>query len=471
MNPLNALIDAPPRDALALIALGDRPASWSYRALSAAIAEVAERLSRLALPAGALLAIDGGNRAMQWISTLAAWRLGLVVLPIGDDGGVRLAERLGAAAVLSATPRPSGLPMLALDGSDARPLAPGVLRDPALVLVMATSGSTAQPKAVPIRATGYAWALDQFDALRPLVHAQRVLVAAPLHHMNAQFHSLLSWRHGGTLVLLERYRVAAFAAAIEQFAIDRVSGVPTMLAQLLRAAPRARFPRVKSVAMGSAPLVEALREAVQRAFPNAQISNGWGTTETGPAAFGAHPEGLPTPALSIGAPQPGIRWRLNVDEVLELRTPMTLTGYLDDAEASARALSADGYFVTGDVMQVDANGFFFYRGRVDDRLQVGGENLPPERLEALLEQHPSVRAAAVVGLPDPHKHEVPVAYVVLNDGAALDEAALKAFALQRAPPFVHPRHVAALAALPLNLSRKLDRRALKARALQDFPSR
>jgi long-chain acyl-CoA synthetase len=149
---------------------------------------------------------------------------------------------------------------------------------------------------------------------------------------------------------------------------------------------------------------------------------------------------------------------------------MTLTGYLNDTAASARAVQ-DGWFVTGDRMRRDAEGFFYFLGRADDRMQVGGENVYPIEVERVLESHPAVAQAAVVALPDAAKHEVPVAFVVLEPGQAADEAALKAHALAQGPAYAHPRRVAVLDAMPLSAANKIDRKLLARWALERFGPR
>jgi long-chain acyl-CoA synthetase len=260
--------------------------------------------------------------------------------------------------------------------------------------------------------------------------------------------------------------------------VRRVTGVPTMLALLLRevdAGATFDFSSVHSVGMGSAPLSPDLHRRAGEVFSRAVISNGWGTTETGPAAFGPHPRGLPAPALAIGHPIDGAEVRLvdgpHADEgTLWLRTPMTLRGYLNDPAASARSV-VDGWFVTGDRMRRDADGFFYFLGRADDRLQVGGENVYPLEVERLLEHHPAVHQAAVVALPDSLKHEVPVAFVVLAPGAAVEPAALKVHCLSHGPAYAHPRHVAVLDTLPLSAANKIDRRLLARWAAERFPTR
>jgi acyl-CoA synthetase (AMP-forming)/AMP-acid ligase II len=129
-------------------------------------------------------------------------------------------------------------------------------------------------------------------------------------------------------------------------------------------------------------------------------------------------------------------------------------------------LTPDGWYVTGDVMRRDADGFFYVVGRTDDMFISGGENIFPAELEAVLEQHPSVEQAAVIPVPDDIKGTKPVAFVVPRSGAEVNEDEIKAHALRRAPAYMHPRRVWALAALPLAGTNKVDKAQLREWALE-----
>jgi acyl-CoA synthetase (AMP-forming)/AMP-acid ligase II len=494
-NDLSQIADAAaPRDRLAIVAVdaeGAVQSALDHAAFEAEVEARAARLRRLGLPRGSVVGVGGGNRLDAVLATFAAWRAGLVVTPLNArvPAATRhgMLEDAGAVAVLASVAEAAGeglapWPHIALDGAAPPGFAPreeGVPPPaPGGALVMFTSGSTGRPKAVAITHAAYAWAIAQFGFLRAVEEGRCGLVAAPLFHMNGQFHLLQMLAGGATVVLMERFEPLGFGRAIEAHAVARVTGVPTMLALLMRAidaGARFDFRHVASVAMGSAPFSAELRERAQRVFPNAVITNGWGTTETGPAAFGPHPRGLPAPPLAIGHPIEGVEVRLeggpHADEgVLWLRTPMTLRRYLNDEGASAASVR-EGFFVTGDRMRRDADGFFHFLGRADDRLQVGGENVHPAEVERLLERHPQVHEAAVVALPDSVKHEVPVAFVVARPGTAPAAEAIKAWALANGPAHAHPRHVAVLEALPLSAANKVDRRVLVAEALRRFAPR
>ena len=247
-----------------------------------------------------------------------------------------------------------------------------------------------------------------------------------------------------------------------------------MIAMVLRereALARSDLSSVAAVRMGSAPVSPGLFDAVRRVFPGATVSNAYGTTEAGPIVFAPHPEGKPTPDLSVGTAHPQVELRLVAGDdhnacegVLQMRCPALMNGYHNLPEATARAMTEDGFYITGDVFRRDADGFYYFVGRADDMFVSGGENVYPGEVEKLLERHPDIHQAVVVPVDDELKYQKPVAFVVPRPGAAPSEDQVKQFALTNAAPYLHPRRVSFLAELPLAGTNKIDRRALAERA-------
>jgi len=206
---------------------------------------------------------------------------------------------------------------------------------------------------------------------------------------------------------------------------------------------------------------------VRQVFPKAAISNGYGTTEAGPVVFGPHPRGIAQPELSTGYPHPEVELRLvrdgkEVDDEgeLEMKCGALMTHYHKLPETTAKVMTPDGYYRTSDVFRRDANGFFYFVGRVDDMFVCGGENIYPGEVEKMLEKHPAIHQAAVLAVPDELKGHKPVAFVVRANGAALDEQAVKSYALANAPAYQHPRRVFFVDEMPLAGTNKIDKRVL-----------
>jgi acyl-CoA synthetase (AMP-forming)/AMP-acid ligase II len=324
---------------------------------------------------------------------------------------------------------------------------------------------------VPLTHGGYVWVIETLNAVSPPFADKRALVAAPLYHMNALIQSLLIGVARGTVVLLMQFSAKLYIEAASRHRCHMVTAVPTMYALVARETEwlkRFDLSQVESAKSGSAPASEGLFEMVSRIFPNAATSNWWGTTESGPVAFGAHPEGLARPTLSLGYPIAQTEWRL-VDGpspnegTLWVRSPAVSPGYLNLPEPTARRFK-DGWYDTGDVMRRDDNGFFYFVGRADDMFVCGGENIYPGEVEKMLETHPAIAQAVVLPVDDEIKGQIPAAFIVLRPGQSLSQEAVKHYALEHAPAYQHPRFVEFIEEMPLAGTNKIDRKALAQRA-------
>jgi acyl-CoA synthetase (AMP-forming)/AMP-acid ligase II len=280
---------------------------------------------------------------------------------------------------------------------------------------------------------------------------------------------------GRAFVLMGRFDARGFIAALVQHRVSVISGVPTMaalMAQQTDALAGADLSNIKLAVIGSAPLSDTVLAQVQQLFPGAAVINSYGTTETGAGYFGAHPQGLPRPPMSVGYPQPHAQLRL-VGEgasesaqqgVLEVHCATRMSGYQNRPQLTAEKLR-DGWINTGDIMRRDADGWYYFIGRADDMFVCAGENIYPGHVERLLERHPEVLEVCVVPLADAVRGAIPVAFVVPRPGTAPREQALKDFVLARAAPHLHPRRVWFIEQMPLAGTNKIDRHALKARAV------
>jgi acyl-CoA synthetase (AMP-forming)/AMP-acid ligase II len=153
-----------------------------------------------------------------------------------------------------------------------------------------------------------------------------------------------------------------------------------------------------------------------------------------------------------------------------MKCPALMLGYHNRPDVKP-PLTADGFYITGDVFRRDADGFFYFVGRTDEMFVSGGENIYPADVERMLERHPDIAQAAVVPIVDEIKWRKPVAFVVLKSGRGLSEDDVKRFALAHAPAYQHPRFVWFVDELPLASTNKLDRAALKQLAEERVASR
>jgi long-chain acyl-CoA synthetase len=504
---LGALADrsaSGPGERIELIEAGlQPPREWTYREFEALCDAVARGLTgkagALGLARGDRIAVLAANSAQFLAAAMGAMRAGFVCVPINYKFPQSTIDYIAADcgakfAFCDAARRaqvPAGLPVIEfgapgehgehgfsalLDPGPFTPVEPTLhdgVREPALFLY--TSGSTGRPKGVVLSHASHLWVTERRTAGQNWAH-HRVLVAAPLYHMNGLAMAQLTMRAGATLVLLPQFDARAYIAAIGHHRCTWLTAVPPMLAMMLQekdAMAGADLSSVQIIRMGSAPVSEALLERIRAAFPRAQITNGYGTTEAAMVVFGPHPKGLPQPELSVGYANPSIRMRLNdgtqrdsAEGVLEMQSEAVMNGYHGQPEATKRAFTDDGYYITGDIFRRDDNGFHYFVGRADDMFVCGGENIYPGQVEKLLEHHPAVEQACCVPVPDEIKGMKPVAFVILKPGQQASEDLLKRYALEHAPAYMHPRRVWIVDAFPLAGTNKIDRKIVTTQAME-----
>jgi acyl-CoA synthetase (AMP-forming)/AMP-acid ligase II len=452
------------------------PATLSYGALGRSASAIARGLLARGLRRGERVAIVSANRLEFVAAYLGIMQGGLVAVPLSHKlprASLELVlENCAPRLILYDADRrallPSAIPGIEFSSPEWRmlqdpgpftPVAPAA-REPAMVLY--TSGSSGRPKGVVLTHEGHLWAVRMRLRGGPYDH-HRLLIAAPLFHMNGLGTLKFALAAGATVVLLPQFETRRYIEAIPRFGCTWLTAVPPMLAMMFRESAllgAADLSSVTAIRMGSAPVSDRLRAQIKEAFPNARVLNVYGTTEAGPVVFGPDPEGRPKPDAALGWPQPGVELEL-VEGELWQRTPAVMLGYLDDPERTAAVLTADGWYKSGDVFRRDENGCYWFVGRTDDMFVSGGENIFPSEVELVLARHPDVAQACVVPVPDEIKGTKPVAFVVPRAGSHPDEDAIKRFVLANAPAYQHPRRVFFVSELPLAATNKVDRKALE----------
>jgi len=469
----------------------DRPREVTHGEIDRAAKAVARGLVKRGLHRGDAVAIVSANRTEFLVAYFGIMRAGMVAVPVNhkfprdtiafvlQDSATKLAfcDRERRALL------PTGMPTVEygaewedfLDAGEFLTVHPA---PDETAMILYTSGSTGRPKGVPLSHQGHLWAVESRLRASADFRNERLVIAAPLFHMNALGTSKFVFAAQASMVLLPQFDAKRYIEAIGRFGVTWLTSVPTMLALVVRekeTLARTDLSRVHYVRMGSAPSSRKLIEDIRVLFPKAVVSNSYGTTEAGPVVFGPHPEGRPKDDLALGWPMPGVDVRL-VDKdgkdagegVLWQRTPANMKGYLNLPEKTREVLTPEGWYISGDVFRRDASGAYTFLGRDDDMFNCGGENIYPGEVEQMLEKHPDILQACVVPVPDEIKGEKPVAFVVLRAGAHLTEEEVKQYALAHAPAYQHPRRVTFMKELPLAGTNKVDRKVLGKLALDQL---
>ena len=457
--------------------------------LDALCQAVSRGLARCGIAKGARVGILSENRQEFVACYFGIMRLGAVAVPVNHklpastieyifkDSGIELSFCDSARR----STVPAEVRAIEFDATDDNGFAgfldPGEWEterpdESMLAEILYTSGSTGRPKGVPLTHAGQVWAIERY--LTPLSDEpprDRTLIVAPLYHMNALFNITVALAERVEVIMLPRFDARRYLETAAHHRCTLLSGIPTMFALMIRERDLTQtldLSSVRHVTIGSAPLTDALLAQVKALFPNADVENGYGTTEAGPAVFGPHPLGLPRPPLSLGYPLADIGCELVDGEsaeqgVLALRTKALMQGYLNLPVATASRMR-DGWYLTGDIVRRDAEGFYYFVGRADDMFVCGGENIYPGEVEKLLERHPDIAQAIVVAAPDDIKGQIPVAFIVPRSGRNPTIAEIKRYTLAEGPAYAHPRFVEFLSSLPVSGTHKIDRTALTAEA-------
>jgi len=361
-----------------------------------------------------------------------------------------------------------------------------VALDPATAVAVLpySSGTTGAPKGVLLTHRNLVANLAQFAPMWPYAEDDVVCAVLPFFHIYGMTVIMnMSLACGSTIVTLPRFSPVTYLEAVERYRVTRLHLAPPMVLQLVNLEEADRFDTssIRWAVSGAAPLDVELARRFEARF-GVRVVQGYGMTEASP---GTHliPEQEPDlPVGSVGRLMPMTEARLvpvggpqtsgepdrverAADGVLEgeiwVRGPQVMAGYLDNPDATADALTGDGWLRTGDVAQV-RDGVFFIVDRVKELIKYKGYQVAPAELEALLLTHPDVVDAAVIGVFDEAGGEAPKAFVVCV--RPIDPDALMEWIAGRVAPYKRVRSVEFIDAIPKSPSGKILRRVLTARA-------
>jgi acyl-CoA synthetase (AMP-forming)/AMP-acid ligase II len=290
---------------------------------------------------------------------------------------------------------------------------------------------------------------------------------------------LTSIAAGATMLPEPVFDVDRVLARVAAEKITVLPGAPTLYQSILDHPDRDRhdLSSLRIAVTGAADIPVELIRRIDQELPFSVLMAGYGLTEAGTATGTGLDDDAEAVATTVGRARPGFEIRIadptsgddmplgETGEVL-LRGPSVMAGYLDDPDATARALSADGWLRTGDLGTLDEGGSLRIVGRIKDMFIVGGFNAYPAEIENLLLGHPDVRQAAVIGIPDKRLGEVGMAFVVTASGDPAGGDEILAWCRDNMANYKVPRAIEVLDALPLNATGKVEKLVLKARAAQ-----
>jgi fatty-acyl-CoA synthase len=344
-----------------------------------------------------------------------------------------------------------------------------------LLRIMYTSGTTSLPKGVRIT-HGNCWANMHAHAVEfSITHADRLLLVAPLYHVGGfDIPGLTLFHVGGTIVLLRRFDAAEVLASIERERITGTTLVATMMNAIINLGPaqpeRDQFDATSMRWIIFGQVTAELFDRALELFPTTELTEGYGMTETCGGVAYVDRDHRRTKLGSVGLAVQGMEiivadahdQPLPHDETGEilLRGPKVCDGYLDDPEASTKALS-NGWLHTGDVGRFDSDGYLYVQDRIKDMIRSGGENMSASEIERVVECAADIAEAAVIGIPHPHWVEVPAAFVVSRSTRPINCEALIAHCRAHLPGFKVPKAIFQIEVLPRNVGSKVLKAELR----------
>ena len=498
--------DAAHRHASRTAVLTESGQAWTYAELDARRIEAARALIACGIQPGERVAIWAQNCEEWIVAGLAVHAAGAILVPVntrmkGEEAGYVL-QKSGARLLFCAgsflnqhyptllgAHRPASLATIVvlrdardgdlgwqgfiergagIDAAQVRQRSAAVNPDDCMD-VMFTSGTTGQPKGVVTTHCQNLQAIAEWSRKMGLVPQDRYLIANPFFHA---FGYKVGWL-GGLLAGLAVMPHAVFdaGAILRRISAEKVSvlpGPPTLFISLLGDPARASadLSSLRATITGAAAIAPVLIERIRSELGFKTVLTGYGLTETcGIVSLADAGDSAETIATTCGKPMPGVEVRC-VDETgaprpagepgeVMVRGYNVMRGYLDDPQATAEAIDANGWLHTGDIGVLDAQGYLRITDRLKDMYIAGGFNCYPAEIERMMAAHPGIAQVAVIGVPDERLGEVGKAFVVPRPGQRIEGAELTAWCRDKMANYKVPRYVETVTALPVNPSGKV----------------
>jgi long-chain acyl-CoA synthetase len=467
---------------------------WRFDELLPRVAQQAATLAAMGVQPGERVALLGANDDRLVQALFACWWLGAVACPLNVRASTpELAQALAdcdpvlvlsdelLAARLPQDRLRTGLDAFAQQAEALTGLPDSRTDGSALATILYTGGTTGRSKGVMLTHANLWSASITRAAELPNQPDSVSLLVAPLFHVAGLGRLVGQTTAGGSCVTMAQFQPDLVLAAIDELGIGDIIVVPTMLQSLLDDpgfAPE-RLQSLRRIAFGAAPMPADLLDRALAAWPQAEFFQAYGLTETAGAVCINLPENHRSQAArvdgrlnSVGRAGLGAEIIVAdaqghelpagvVGEVL-CRGPMVTPGYWHNPQATAAAF-VRGWFRTGDLGRMQADGTLAIVDRLKDMIISGGENIYSAEVEGTLREHPAVAQAAVVGVPDARWGEVVHAFVVLREGFGdeLSDELLRAWCRERLAGYKCPRACSVVPELPLSAAGKVLKNKLR----------
>jgi len=301
----------------------------------------------------------------------------------------------------------------------------------------------------------------------------RMLINIPMHHGAGPSFTRIALATGGTVYFQRRFDATEVLRLVDTHRLTHWIAVPTMLQRILKipADTRARYDvsSLRFVLGGAAPFAAELKQEAVDYFGHV-LYEIYGATEAGMMA-GATPDDLRRYPSTSGRPFRQVDLRIvdadnkpvlaGVTGEIAVRTPVVIDGYIGRGPLGADAIDADGYYHTGDIGHLDADGYLFIYDRITDMIIAGGVNIYPAEIEAVIATHPEVDNVAVIGIPDADHGEQPYAFVQTVPGATVSADDVLTFCQGRLAKYKWPRGIEFIAEIPTSPIGKNLKRPLR----------
>ncbi len=481
----------------ALIEGGTR---WVYSDFLAQVDKAASAFSAQGITAGDRVALMLYNQKELLVCFFALRKIGAIVVPVNiqmlPQDIAFVFQNAGARMIVVADGlyphiQHVPLPMIVVGEAEGAPLtyndflakgtAPVEVADSSekdLAFLIYTSGTTGYPKGVMLSEHNVLVNIEGFRKVLSFTEVDRMVLALPLFHVYGLIVSLTGLFTGGTIALIPRFHPKKIVEAIVAEKATILPLVPTLFTVILDIIEKMGgidTSNLRFSVSGGAALPKALLERIQSVL-KAPVMEGYGLTETAPVLAVNDPRtgGIPG---SVGKPLPNVKVRI-VDEggsevdmgeigEVQAKGENVMQGYYNLPDDTQKAFTKDGWFRTGDLGHLDAEGnLYISAGRIKDLIIKGGENISPLPIENALYAHPAVKEASVLGMPDAKLGEIIVACVTPKEGETLAAQDVLRHCREHLTGAHIPDEVIFLEDLPKNATGKVIKKVLKANLLE-----